>query len=164
MYCFNCYLFELDEIVVDDYIYYDCELPNIVLRKIKLLVCPFCHAEFAAIENRMALHQSIATELVNKRGKLTNKEITFLLRLSGYYEVDIAPMMSCGASTVNNWEMGHLRMSDVQEKYFRSLMAYKLKKRNSVVEDTTAAKFSSSIIFLHMNERGEWDVPKKVHH
>jgi DNA-binding transcriptional regulator YiaG len=164
MYCFNCYAFQLNEIVVDDYIYSECYLPNIVLKKIKLRVCPYCHAVSAAIDNRTDLHQTIAVELVNKRRKLTSKEISFLLKLSGYHELDIAPMMNCRVSTVKNWEIGHAEMSETQEKFFRFLMANKLKKKNCITKGTILSKDSSRLIFLYMNERGEWNVSRKVHH
>ena len=159
--CFNCCLIQLNEIIVDDYIYSDCQLPNIVLNKIKFRICPYCGARYAVIENMMDLHQTIALELVNKKAKLTNREISFLLKLSGYHEVDIAPMMNCNVSTVNEWEIGQAEMSEIQEQFFRSLMASKLKKMNCNIERKFLAENTASVIILHMNENGEWEVKNR---
>jgi len=161
--CFNCYFFELNEIIVDDYIYPDCQLPNIVLNKITFRVCPNCDARSAIIDNRLDLHQTIAMELVNKKGKLTNREISFLLKLSGYHEVDIAPMMSCNVSTVKNWEFGQAEMSVIQEQFFRSLMASRLKKKNCTIERKILAEDAPAVIILFMNENGEWEVKNHSH-
>jgi DNA-binding transcriptional regulator YiaG len=158
MNCFNCYFFQLNEIIVDDYIYPDCQLPNIVLNKIRFLVCPYCAASYAVIDNRSDLHRSIALELINKKGKLTFKEIVFLLKLSGYHEIDIAPMMSCDVSTILAWESGNVEMSEIQEDYFRSLMSRKLNKKDRDFERNFPTGNTPAVMILFMNNNGEWQV------
>ena len=156
--CFNCYFFQLNEIIVDDYIYPDCQLPNIVLNKITFRVCPNCDARSAVIDNRLDLHQKISTELVNKKGKLTFKEISFFLKLSGYHEVDIVPMMCCDVSTVKDWETGKAVMSEIQENFFRSLMASKFKKSNRTFARKYSEEDNPSVIILFLNKNREWEV------
>lgn len=156
--CFNCYFFQLNEIIVDDYIYPDCQLPNIVLEKITFRVCPYCDARSPVIENRLDLHQTIAAELLNKNGKLNFKEIAFLLKLSGYHEVDIAPMMYCNVSTVIDWETGRAVMSELQEQFFRALMASKFKKSKRTFNRKYPPEFSQSVIILFLNKDREWEV------
>ena len=156
MLCINCYAYQLVDIPVENYCYNECGLFNIVLRGMAVKACPYCDCKHVAVPNELDLRDKIARELTVKPGRLTKGEVDYLMRYTGYHEIDIAEMINHKASTVKGWRQGAKRMTEEDEMLFRLVMLQRFKIRNCNVIAATLSKKKSSVMFFRMDERREW--------
>lgn len=156
MLCVNCYAHELNEVPVENYVYNECGLFNVVLRDMTVRACPFCDCRHVAVPNELALKDTIARELSVKMGRLTGSEVDYLFRYTGYHEIDIAEMIDRKASTVKGWRHGNIRMTEDDEMRFRLVMLQRFKIKGCNVVAATMSRKKPSVMYFRMNAKREW--------
>jgi hypothetical protein len=146
----------MNEMPIENYVYNECGLFNIVLRDMIVRECPYCDCKHVVVPNELALKDRIARELTVKLGRLTNCEVDYLIRYTGYHEMDIAEMICRKTSTVKGWRYGTVRMTDDDEMLFRLVMLQRFKIKDYNVFAVTLSKKKPSVMFFRMNEKREW--------
>jgi len=104
----------------------------------------------------MGLKEKIARELAVKPGRLTRDEVDYLIKFTGYHEIDIAEMICRKTSTVKGWRQGTIAMTEDDEMLFRLVMLQRFKIKNCNVMAATLSKKKASVMFFRMNEKSEW--------
>lgn len=156
MLCVNCYAYELIEIPVEIYRYNECGLFNVILMGLTVKACPNCDRKHVAVPNELGLKGVIAKTLTVKPGRLITGEVDYLLRYSGYDEIDVAEMINHKASTVKGWRQGTISMTEANEILFRLVMLQRFKIKNCNVIAATLSKKKTSAMFFRLNEKRDW--------
>jgi putative zinc finger/helix-turn-helix YgiT family protein len=89
---------------VEEYLYTECGLPDVVLVGVKVSRCPSCGKQAVSIPNVEGLHKAIARALADKRDGLTPQEIRFLRKSLGFSGAEFARVMGKTPETVSRWE------------------------------------------------------------
>lgn len=97
-------------------------LPGVVLHNIPISRCTNCYETEVSIPRIEDLHRKLAWKLVEKKGRLTPREIRFLRKHLGLSSADFAAHMGTRPETVSRWESGSAAMGEVADRLLRLMV------------------------------------------
>ncbi len=102
------------------YNYRECGLDNIKLvNGYEIEESPYGSA--VSIRNMKELHKAIGLEIINKDGRITNKELRFIRKELGLSQKLLADTLSVTEITVRKWEAGENNINGTADKLLRAL-------------------------------------------
>ena len=134
-------------------------LPNITLTNVQGHTCTGCADVKYGIPQMDVLLQKIAQYLVEKRERLTGKEARFLRKWLGWSGQDTAKRLGFTAETVSRWENEKIQISEVADKFLRSLVImrepiHSYSEWDEKMEDL--AKISPAPLTLQIKHGNNW--------
>lgn len=108
---------------IESYRYVESGLDNVYLNNICVYRCD-CGEMMPSIFRVAELNSLIGENLINKPGRLTNKEIIFLRKNAGMKAKEVYHFFDTDKSTYSRWENGKQKPSKSNDMLFRLLYAH----------------------------------------
>lgn len=100
-------------------------LPGVVLVNVLVSRCKSCGETEVAIPRIEDLHRQLAWKLVEKKGRLTPREVRYLRKQLGFSGADFAAHMGTRPESVSRWENGAAAMGAVADRLLRLMVVHK---------------------------------------
>jgi DNA-binding transcriptional regulator YiaG len=109
----------------DDHLYAECGLVTVMLGDVVVHDCSVCGEKLVALPHVEGLHRAIAMGVVQKRARLTPREVRFLRKYLGWSAPEFARYFGESAETVAAWEdvAAPRPMGEVAERLLRLMVS-----------------------------------------
>lgn len=108
----------------ENYAYTASGLAHITLQQVEVSRCPACGEWEVAIPHIEALHQAIATAIVQQQARLAPADIRYLRTYLGWSGAECAAHLGVTPETISRWERGVTAIGGQAERLLRVLVAY----------------------------------------
>lgn len=138
--------------------YKECGLENIVLEGVRVYRCDQCGELYYDFGNVIELHNLIAKTLIQKRGKLTGRELRFLRKRLGYSTEVFADLIQYNPQTLNRIENKEDEIADQLDRSVRFMAALKDPDRDYDLHDMLLEKSGVEIekSKFKRSKKGTW--------
>ena len=96
-----------------DYHYTESGLPNVILRKAPVYVCPRHGAQAVVLRGVDRIHGDIRRALMERGTPLSGPEIRFLRKYNRWRQAELAERLGVHKITIAKWESGTLAVGAV---------------------------------------------------
>ena len=114
-------------------------LPGVVLLKVLVSRCKSCGETEVSIPRIEDLHRELAWKLVEKKGRLTPREVRYLRKHLGLSSADFAAHMGTRPETVSRWESGSAAMGEVADRLLRLMVVHQEPAKDYAIEALKSA-------------------------
>ncbi len=104
-----------------DYRYTESGLPNVILRKAPVYVCPRHGVQAVVLQGIDRIHGDIRQALLERGAPLSGPEIRFLRKHNRWRQTELAERLGVHKITVAKWESGTFAVSPPNQQRLRLL-------------------------------------------